>query len=160
MSWHVLHLRPRSEKKVAQVCRANGLEHFLPLRAEVKVYQRRKVEVLKPLFPGYIFVDFDADSRVCLLRTNHIVRILEPASEELLLYQLNQVRLALEADSTLGAAEAICSGRKVRIKGGPFMGVEGVITSADKPGTVRLNVDMIGQAVAMDVDRDYIEVID
>lgn len=160
MCWYVLHLRPRSEKKVARVCAANGLEHFLPLRSETKIYQRRKVKVQKPLFPGYIFVAFDTDQRECLLRTNHIVRILRPPSEERLLYQLNQIRLALEIDDTLGAAEAIKKGKLVRIKGGPFMGIEGVVLTADKPGVVRLNVDLIGQAVAVEIDRDYIELID
>ncbi len=160
MSWFVLHLRPRSEKKVAQACEANGLEYFLPLRAETKIYQRRKVTVKKPLFPGYIFVAFEPQQRETLLRTNHVVRILTPASEQFLLFQLDQIRKALEVDETLGTASAITKGRQVRIKGGPFMGVEGVVVVSDKPGVVRLNVEMIGQAVTVEVDRDYIEVTD
>ena len=160
MSWFVLHLRPRSEKKVAQVCEINGLEYYLPLRSEVKIYQRRKVKVRKPLFPGYIFVAFEPEQRIYLLRTNHVVRILEPPSEEVLISQLEQIQKALEVDETLGTASAIEKGRCVRIKGGPFMGVEGVVTDAGKSGTVRLNVEMIGQAVIVKVDRDYLEVID
>ena len=160
MSWFVLHLRPRSEKKVARVCEINGLEYYLPLRSEVKIYQRRKVKVCKPLFPGYIFVAFEPEQRIHLLRTNHVVRILKPPSEEVLISQLEQIQKALEVDETLGTASSIEKGRRVRIKGGPFMGVEGVVTDAGKSGKVRLNVEMIGQAVIVKVDRDYLEIVD
>jgi transcriptional antiterminator RfaH len=160
MSWFVLHLRPRSEKRVAQVCDIHGLEYYLPLRSETKVYQRRKVTVRKPMFPGYIFVSFKEEERICLQRTNHIIRILEPPSEDSLVFQLDQIKKALAVDETLGAAGSIDTGRRVRIAGGSFMGVEGVVESARKSGAVRLNVEMIGQAVVVEVDRDFVEIVD
>ncbi len=160
MSWHVLYLRPRSEKKVAELCAARGLEYYLPLRCETKIYQRRKVAVEIPMFPGYFFVSFEPEDRVHLLQTNHVITIIVPPSEEVLVYQLDQVRQALTVDPTLGTVDALREGRRVRIRGGSFMGVEGVIESARNSGTVRLNVELIGQAVAVDVDRDYVELVD
>jgi len=38
--------------------------------------------------------------------------------------------------------------------------VEGVVASLKGRTKVRLNVDMIGQAVAVEVAREYLEVID
>ena len=161
MSWHVLYLRPRCEKKMAEHCIKHGLKYFLPLREETKIYQRRKVTVNKPLFVGYLFVSFDRAGRVALLKTNHIIRILVPEDEELLLYELAQIREALTIDPTLGACAALTRGRRVRIVGGPFMGVEGVVWTLKKDRSkIRLNVEMIGQAVAIEVDRDYLELID
>jgi len=160
MSWFVLHLRPRSEKRVAQVCEIHGLEYYLPLRSETKVYQRRKVTVYKPMFPGYIFVSFSEEDKVFLQRTNHIIKILAPPSEDSLVFQLDQIKKALLVDETLGSAGAIDEGRRVRIIGGSFMGVEGVVESARKSGVVRLNVEMIGQAVVVEVDRDFVEMVD
>ena len=160
MSWVVLHLRPRSEKKVAQVCEINGLDYYLPLRAETKIYQRRKVTVKKPMFPGYMFVSYEGDQKICLLRTNHVIHILKPPSEDLLVHQLDQIKKALEVDETLGAEDAVQKGRRGIIKAGPFMGIEGVIDYTGKQGVVRLNIEMIGQAVVVEMDRDYIEIID
>jgi len=158
MSWHVLYLRPRSEKKVAELCEARDLEYYLPLRSETKIYQRRKVMVEKPMFPGYFFVSFEPEDRVHLLQTNHVISIIEPPSEEVLIHQLDQVRQALSVDPTLGTVEALRKGRHVRIRGGAFMGIEGVIASTrGGKGTVRLNVELIGQAVALDIDRDFVE---
>ena len=53
--WHVLHVKPRTEKKVAEFCELRRVLPYLPLREETKIYQRRKVTVQKPAFPGYVF---------------------------------------------------------------------------------------------------------
>lgn len=160
MSWYVLYLRPRTEKKVAWVCQVNRVVYYLPLREETKIYQRRKVTVQKPLFSGYLFASLGPDDRLCLQRTNHILQILTPSDEDALIRDLAQIRLALEADPKLEASAAFRSGRRVRIKGGPFMGVEGVLGTLRGKTQVRLNVEMIGQSVALDVDRDLIEFAD
>ena len=145
---------------MAEHCRINGLTHYLPLRSETKVYQRRRVTVEKPVFPGYFFTSFDADGRVCLLKTNNIVRILTPTDRRRFLHELAQIRKALTVDPTLGTCEALKKGRRVRIRGGPFMGVEGVISHSSGATKVRLNVDMVGRAVAVDVDREYLDIVD
>ena len=146
---------------MAEHCIKHRLEYFLPLREETKIYQRRKVTVHKPLFLGYFFVSFDRAGRLALLKTNHILRILVPEDEQALLHELAQIREALLVDPTLGACAALTRGRHVRIVGGPFMGVEGVVWTFKKDRSkVRLNVEMIGQAVAIEVDRDYLELIE
>ena len=143
---------------MAEFCRIQRYEHYLPLRQETKVYQRRKVTVEKPVFPGYLFVSFDPDGRLEILKTNNIVRILETEDEERLVHELEQIRKALAVDSTLGAVAALQRGRHVRITGGPFMGVEGQIQELKGMAKVLLNVEMIGRAVAVEVDRDFLEV--
>jgi transcription antitermination factor NusG len=158
--WYVLHVKPRCEKKVADHSRQLSLSHYLPLRTEAKVYQRRKVIVEKPLFPGYVFVSFDRDKRVELLKCNQVVRILEPMNRRQMLHQLAQVRRALRADPALITCMPIQKGRLVRIKGGPFLGVEGRITELKGTTKVILNVEMIGQAVAVTVERQFLEVMD
>lgn len=160
MDWYVLHLRPRCEKKMAEYCRLNRFSHYLPLREETKIYQRRKVTVEKPVFPGYIFVAFDHEGRVTLLKTNNIVRILEPISRRQLLHELAQVRKALSADPSLGTVAALTSGRRVRITGGPFLGIEGVVSTVKGRNMVRLNVELIGRAVAVEVERGFLEILE
>ena len=115
MSWHVLYLRPRWEKKMSEYCQILGLKFYLPLRTETKVYQRRKVTVEKPVFPSYFFASFGQEGRLGLLKTNSIVRILTPHRERQLLHQLAQVRKALSVDASLGACTALRRGRRVRI---------------------------------------------
>lgn len=155
--WHVLHVRPRREKKMADCCAKHGVEHYLPLREETKVYPRRKVTVRKPVFPGYVFAEFAPTDRATLLQSNHIARILVVEDQPSFLHQLEQVRKALQADPTLGACAAFEQGKKVRITGGPFMGLEGVVQTRKGTARVLLNVEMIGQAVALEVDTGLLE---
>ncbi len=159
MSWLVLYLRPRTEKKVAAFAEGLTVDFRLPLRQETRIYQYRKVMFEKPVFPGYFFVCADARERQELLKTNHVVRVIVPPDEAQLLHELDQIGMALAADPTLGACQALRRGVRVRIRSGPFMGIEGLVSGGKGTGKVRLNVDMIGQAVAIEVDRDLLETI-
>ena len=137
-----------------------GAESYLPLRPETKVYQRRKVTIEKPIFPGYVFASFDERQRLSLLKTNQLVRFLEPENEEHFLHELEQIRKALAVDPSLGADAAIARGKPVRITGGPFMGVEGWVRAVRSQNKVCLNVDMIGRAVVVEVAREYLDPIE
>jgi transcriptional antiterminator RfaH len=158
--WYVLHLRPRSEKKVADHCRLARVPHYLPLRSQTRIYQRRRVTFEIPIFPGYIFASFDREGRLAVLKSNHVVRILEPGNRRELLHQLAQIRRALRVDPGLVSCSALKRGRRVRIKGGPFMGIEGVVAEVKGVTEVTLNVDLVGQAVSVRVDRSFVEIVD
>ena len=160
MIWQVLYLRPRCEKKMADYATKLEIEFYLPLREEVKIYQRRRVRVEKPLFPGYLFSPLDAERRTTMLKSNLILRTFEPRDEKQLLHELDQVKKALEVDPTLGSCAALAKGNHVLIKSGPFMGIEGIVAVVRGLSKVRLNIEMIGQAVEVEVARDFLEVLD
>lgn len=159
MGWFVLHVGPRTEKKVAAVCARYGIPHYLPLHESVKIYQRRKVVVHKPLFPGYLFAALSSATRVYVLRTNHVFRMITPDHEAKLLHELEQVRLALSVDPRLGPSGQFSLGTRVRITAGVFQGLEGHVGQLTKRATVRLNVELVGQSIGVDVDRDLLEIL-
>lgn len=158
--WHVLHVRPRCEKKVAEYCSGNGLPCDLPLREETKVYQRRRVTVNKPVFPGYVFVCFSPAQRQAVLKSNQIVRIIPVVGQRELIDQLAQIRQALTADPTLNACAAFTAGRRVKITAGPFMGIEGVVQNWRGKARLVLNIEMIGRALAVEVEMEALEPAD
>lgn len=145
---------------MAEYCEAHGFTFYLPLREETKIYQRRRVTVHKPLFPGYFFVTFAPDERVQILKTNNVVRILQPLAQRAFLHQLAQIRRALRCDPTLGACAMLEQGRHVRILAGPFQGVEGIVETLKGRTRVLLNIEMIGQAIAVETDREFLALID
>lgn len=159
--WHVLHVRPRCEKKMQEFAVAANLPNYLPLRTESKIYQRRKVKVSKPVFPGYFFAAFNHEGRVELLKTNSVVRVIPATNQDQLVFELEQVRLALGVDETLGAANMYVKGRKVKVTGGPFQGIEGVISDAGQyPRKISLNIEMLGQSVPVAIEPEYLEILD
>ena len=157
MKWQVLYLRPRLEKKTAEVCRMNRIPHYLPLRTRTRTYQRRKVTTEIPVFPGYLFVSLDAPHKLTLQKTNHVLRFLEPARPCRMLRQLVQVRRALKVDPSLRPAQLLRAGTRVRIVAGPFMGIEGVVSRLASTMNVILTVDLLGQGLVVQANREQVE---
>lgn len=140
-------------------CTLLDIDYYLPLREETKIYQRRKVTVTKPVFPGYFFCNVTHDSKQKLLTTHHILRVLSPDNSRELIRQLVHIRRALRVDPGLRSRNALRRGKRVRIRNGPFMGVEGIVSVIKGMTSVCLNVELIGQAVAVEVDQDFIELL-
>ena len=160
MTWCVLHLKPRTEKRVAEICARHRLPYYLPLRRSVRIYPRRKVVFELPLFANYLFAAVDEPHHAILFHGNHVIRVLKPESQMKLLRQLVQVRRLLRLDPELESVDPIVCGEFVRIKSGPLAGLEGVVTKIkNKPGRrlVVLNVELVGRAVATETDARLIE---
>jgi transcription antitermination factor NusG len=155
--WHVVHAKPRCEKKFSEYCAAHSILVDLPLREETKLYQRRKVTVYKPVFPGYVFVNYSPEEKAEILKSNMTVRILPVENQDQLILELAQVRLALSVDPTLDACAAFQSGKRVVIRKGPFQGLEGVVQTVKGKAKVVLNVEMIGRALAVEVGMECLE---
>ena len=158
-NWKVLFVKPRCEKKVAEYCSIYGIEYYLPLHEKQRIVQRRKVKVLLPLFSGYVFANFSEDRRLSLLKTNCLVSILEPESGYRLARDLVMVRKALLEDPGLSPLPTLKRGMRVRIKAGPFMGIEGLVIDLKNRGATQviLNIEMIGQAVSVMTDAIDLE---
>ena len=159
-NWKVLFVKPQTEKKVTEYCALYRIPFYLPLREKTRVVQRRKVQVMLPLFTGYVFARFNMSERLPLLQTNLLVRILEPLKPRDLIRDMLMVRRALRVDPTMGAIKPLTRGDKVRIIDGPLMGWSGYVTRVDGLVKVVLNVEMLGQAVSVPVELHQIEPVD
>jgi transcriptional antiterminator RfaH len=155
--WKVFFVKPRSEKKVAEFCSLYGIQYYLPLREKSRVAQRRKIVVRVPVFPGYVFAKIDDNQRLQMLKTNLLVRVLEPLKPRRMLRDLVMVRRALRVNPALRPAKPLEAGRPVRIVDGPFKNIEGVVSRMSGTMKVILNVEMIGQAVVVTAEREQVE---
>ena len=90
-SWYVLHVKPRTEKKVVAYLASYGFFRYLPVYVKVTKVQRRKVRTELPLFPGYVFTRLDADGRLKMLRTNLLVRTIPVARPREMIHKLRQI---------------------------------------------------------------------
>lgn len=158
--WKVLFVKPRTEKKVGEYCKLYGIDYYLPLREHTRNVQRRKITVILPLFPSYVFVRLPPSQKLQLQQTNLLVRILEPSNPRKMLRDLIMVRKALRANPMLTTATPLTKGRLVRIISGPFAGIEGRVARLTAKMKIVLNIDMIGQATAVEMESELVEVLD
>lgn len=156
-NWWVAHTKPRCEKKLADYCERESVEATLPLYKSLHRYRGKKVTFLKPLFPGYVFLNLQIEQRKIVLQSDHIANLLVVTDQEQFSRQLQEIMTALEADIEVRLAPTIGEGMRVQIKSGPLRGMEGWVERRTGPSMVLLRLDFIGQAAAVKVEAWELE---
>jgi len=161
-TWTALHVKPRCEKAVAAYCARFNMPHYLPLRRQVKRFQRRNVVSFLPMFHGYLFAPLDLDQRTLVVDSHRVVRLLvtDPDAEARLLQELRQVQLLENAQEIIQLVvnPELAPGIPVRIAAGPLCGLEGIVERRTGTTRVCVNVELLGQSVATELDAGELEV--
>ena len=159
-SWYVLHVKPRTEKKV--MLRLSGCCGFryLPLLVKITKVQRRKVRREVPVFPGYVFARLSPDERVNMLKTNLLVRTIFVTRPREMIHQLRQVERARRVAPGMRRANPFKAGDYVRVKFGPLRGTEGYIRREGPNATICMNVEILGTAVEVSISPEDVEAVD
>jgi transcription antitermination factor NusG len=157
--WYVAHTRPRREKKLREYCEKEKFPSVLPCFRSVRQYRRKTVVFHKPLFPGYLFVQLLASQRPRLAQNEHVARVLTVFDQALFERQLRDILAALETGLEIRVAPEIGPGHRVRIKHGPLQGMEAWVEDRLGMTTVLLRLDFIGQAAAVKLPADHLELV-
>ena len=150
--WVVMHVRPRCEKKLVDYCRANHIRTYLPLHERTHNYGNRVRTFQVPLFSAYVFGVAARDEFLHLQQNRFVANILEVVEQEKLLKQLISVRDAISSGEAIEVLPFLEQGRPVLLTAGPLKGCEGIVVSLKGQARVIINVDMIGQSIAIEVD--------
>ena len=158
--WWVLHTKARNEKALAGELFRSGLQTFLPLVEGRRTTRGRATPVRIPLFPGYVFLCGGHEARLAALRTNRIANVLEVADQDRLRADLRQVQLVVRGDLPVDLHPRLRRGSRCRVVRGTLAGVEGVVLRRRGPWRVYVGVEFLGQSAELDIDPDFLEVID
>ncbi len=157
--WYVLHVKPRTEKKVVVYLTKYNCFRYLPVYVKVTKVQRRKVRTELPLFPGYVFTRLNPDERLKMLQTNLIVQTIPVLQPRTMIHQLRQIAHMARGDTRLRTVPIINVGDLIRVNSGPFRGLEGYVKREGASASIVVNVDILGQAVEMSISPMDCEVI-
>ena len=151
--WYVAYTLPRHEKSVADRLINQNVETYLPLYSSVRTWNRRRVEVELPLFPGYVFVKMIITDRVRVLAHPGVIRLVGFNGNAVALPDGEVERLR----SSLATWKAkpypfLTAGKQVKIRSGPFVGLEGRIIR--RKGRMRLivSLELIQRAILLEMD--------
>ena len=159
LAWFVAHVRPRCEKKLKQYCEREEIPATLPCYRSVRKYRGKTVTFEKPLFPGYVFLQLLSAQRQKVVQSDHVANLLVVYDQELFVQQLGEILKALDTGLEVYLAPEIGVGCRVKVKSGPLRGVEGWVEQRYGTTTVLLRLDFIGQAAAVKLQADDLEVI-
>ena len=159
LAWFVAHVRPRCEKKLKQYCQRERILVTLPCYRSVRKYRGKTVTFEKPLFPGYVFLELVSDQRPKISQNDHVANLLIVHDQALFIRQLEEILKALETGLEVYLAPEIGAGARVKIRSGPLRGMEGWVEERYGMTTVLLRLDFIGQAAAVKLQADELELI-
>jgi transcription antitermination factor NusG len=154
--WFAIWTRSRHEKLVRdQLEKKSDVDVFLPTIGKWSRWKDRKKKIDWPLFPGYVFARFVADERVGVLKVDGVVQIisnngmLSAIPDE----EIDSIRTLVESELAYDPVPLIKEGDMVKVTSGPLKGVIGrLVTKKGAQARLVLSVDLIGQAVSVEVD--------
>ncbi len=159
LQWFVAHTKPRREKKLKQACERDGFAATLPCYRTVHKYRGKTVTFDKPLFPGYVFLQILPEQKQKVAQNGHVANLLVVHDQELFIKQLGEILQALETQLEIYLAPEIGRGSRVKVKFGPLRGIEGWVEERYGMTTILLRLDFIGQAAAVKLQADELELI-
>jgi transcription antitermination factor NusG len=159
--WYALQVRTRWERSTAVLLSGKGYETFLPTFRTRKRCSGRLKEVSAPLFPGYVFCQFDAQRRLPILVTPGVIAV------------VGRGRLPLPVeDSEIAAIQTVVSsgmraepwpylevGQRVRIEDEALSGLEGILISLKGSHRIVISVSLLRRSVSLEIDRSRVSPI-
>jgi transcription antitermination factor NusG len=152
--WFALWTRSRHEKLVRDQLQQKQVEVFLPTITKWSRWKDRKKQVEWPLFPGYCFARFDAADRLPILKCEGVVTIVgtEGYPSPIPPVEIDSIRQLIDSELAFDPCPLIKEGMMVEVKAGPLKGVVGRLVRKGSHARLVLSVDLIGQAVSVEVD--------
>jgi transcription antitermination factor NusG len=158
--WHVLHVNSNHEKRVAQHLIVRSIEHYLPLYTERVKWTDRTVVAERPLFTGYVFARFAPQSRITVISTPGVLRLLGDEERDLVTgEELDKIREGLSTGLLLRPHGCFEVGTRVRVRDGVFAGVEGVVTEFRHRCRVIITLSGVRQCFSLEVEQNGLEVL-
>ena len=152
--WYAIWTRARHEQVVRDQLARKGVEAFLPTITRWSRWKDRKKKIDWPLFPGYCFARFDPRERLPILKCSGVVTIVAFDGEIVAIpeQEIDGIRRLIDSDLQYDPCPLIREGMKVEVVHGPLKGVMGLLVRKGAHARLVLAVDLIGQAVSVEVD--------
>ncbi len=156
--WFALSVTARHEKIVSQLLHNKGFETFLPLYTRRHQYARRVRSFELPLFTGYLFCRSDFTTRLQILTTPGVLRMLGtgripiPVEDA----EIASLQRASQARLSMVPCPYWQSGQAGRITAGPLAGMEGIVVTEKRSVRLVLSVSLLQRSVLLEIDSDCV----
>ncbi|MBF0456423.1 MAG: UpxY family transcription antiterminator [Nitrospirae bacterium] len=162
--WYCIYVRPRHEFKVLERLLKAQKEAFLPSVQRLSKWKDRKKLVEFPLFPNYLFVrtlSSSEDKRV-VLQTQGVVCFVGTNSGRYCSVpdeQIASLMKIIESNEPVNPYPFLREGHQVRVKKGPFAGVDGLLIKKKGLHKLVVLIDMLQQGVSVEIDASDVEAV-
>ena len=161
-SWVAASTHPHKELTAIVNLERQGFDAYCPMVRRRTRHARRLREVLRPLFPGYVFIDFDPErdrwrpigSTIgvrSLIRFGSQVGVLPEGFVEGL-----RAREELGAITSPACLDSYAPGEVVRLIDGPLEGLIATVLSSDDRNRLMVLMQMLKRSVKVTVATRFV----
>ncbi len=162
--WLVAYVRMHHEKKTSERLSQMGIENYIPIQKEVRMWSDRRKTIERVVIPMMIFVYVNTEERSQVLTLSAISRymVLRGTSSPAVIPndQMERFRFMLDfSDESVSMSnETFAPGEQVRVIKGPLNGLVGELIMVNGHSKVAVRLDMLGCA-QVDIPIGYVEKI-
>ena len=150
LRWFAVNTRPSSEERALINLERQGWYSFCPRFSRTTKSGRRMTTHLRPLFPGYVFVNMNTSrSRWRSIDGTFGVRTIVKVGDlpaPLPVGVLEALIAMTDEAGKVSFASSLNPGQDVRFQSGPFAGLIGTLEHLDASGRVTVLLDLLGRA--------------
>jgi transcription termination/antitermination protein NusG len=153
--WYAIWTRSRHEQVVREQLERKRIDAFLPTITKWSRWKDRKKKIDWPLFPGYCFARFNPEDTLPVLKCTGVVSIVSFEGKPAAIpeYELESIRVLVNSALQYDPCPLVREGMMVEVVHGPLRGIIGRLVKKDAAkARLVLSVDLIGQAVSVEVD--------
>jgi transcription antitermination factor NusG len=157
--WFAAYTLAHHERRVAQQLEERKIGSFLPTYKSVRRWKDRRKLLELPLFPSYVFVQMNPANRLDLLRLPGVLGLVccQGRPVPVAATEIANLRQGLTGQSTVHPHPYLKAGRKVRIRSGPMVGVEGILVRKRDCARVVLSISLLQRSIAVEIDEADVE---
>lgn len=161
--WFLAQIKPNCATIANRNLQRQGFETFLPMEEETRQRNGKFVTTKRPLFPGYIFVAFDANHGLwrSVNSTYGVTKLVsfgkDPAQVP---YELvSQLRQRCDESGALLPPESLTPGDQVTLTKGPFAHFVAEVEKIDPDQRVWVLMDVMGGQTRVAVGADQLRAV-
>ena len=156
--WFALQVRTRWESSTAVLLSGKGYETLLPTYQTKKRWNGKVKQASAPLFPGYVFCQFDALKRLPILVTPGVISVVGRGRVP---FPVNDGEIATIQTIVTSGLQAepwpyLEVGQKIRIESDSLSGLEGILIQFKGNNRIVVSVSLLRRSVALEIDRDCV----
>ena len=156
--WWAMYTMARREKELMRRLRALDVPFYSPLvHRRTRSPSGRVRQSYVPLFPSYVFIYGSDQQRQQALSTHCVSRSLIVPDAARFVHDLRQIQQLIESDAPLTVEARIEPGRRVRVRSGPMVGMEGTVIKRRGKDWLVVAVEFLQQGASVLLEDFQVE---
>jgi transcription antitermination factor NusG len=157
--WYAVLTRARHEKRVAYQLEQRCIEHFFPVYTSLRRWKDRRIQLVLPLFPSYLFVCIPITERLRVLQVTGVAKLVGFGGHATPLPQqdITRIQQLLSRGVQPRPHPYLYKGRRVRVLHGPLQGMDGLIIRRKGSARFILSMDFIHRSISVELDEPVLQ---